>query len=110
MLGVQQGTPYQETPKLPRDAQSFAELGDRGNTKGGMDLLAGAMHGYLDFIHSLVRCVLSALSEEPACGDQQCINRLVAPAPRGISWEYCWRGFSHELQYTRDIIPALLHS
>lgn len=89
MLGVQQGTPSQEMPELPRDVQSFAELGDHGNTKGGIDLLAGTMHGYLDFIHSLVRCVLSALSEEPSCGDQQCSNRLVAPAPSGICWECC---------------------
>lgn len=64
MLGVRQGPLCQELPKLPWDAQaaqSFAELGDHGNTERGVDLPAGATHGYFYFIHSLVRWIHSAL-------------------------------------------------
>lgn len=67
-----------------------------------MDPLTGAVQGYFDFIHSLVRWIPSALFGLFAVRTQHVTDIstatglfLLHPAG-GICWEGCWRGFSHE--------------
>lgn len=90
MLDVQQGPPCQEVP----NSHKLYSVSNHGNSRCRLDFLARAVHGCIDFIHSLVRWIRSIISfslqgQKIAHGGHQSSNRVCASA---ASWWDLWGG------------------